>query len=274
MSKTVVLVHGAWVTPESWVKFKRLYEAKGYEVIVPPWPYMDKSAESLRRQPDPRLAKLTIKNLVDHFEAQIRALPEPPILMGHSFGGLIVQMLLDRGLGVAGVAVDSGPPRGVLPSLRASLSALPVLTTLGGWSRILSMSFASFSKTFANTLPAKDQRAAYEQHIVPAPGRIYFQAALGIGNAVNFKNQERAPLLLIAADQDRTTTASMVRSMFRKHSRSSSRTDLMEFAGRSHWLIAEPGAEEIAQKALTWAERYGLSASRNISTVARPAHAH
>jgi len=256
MAKTILLVHGAWVTTECWANFKSWLEAKGYTVVVPAWPYMDKPAEELRRNPDPRLVKQTIKGLVDHFEAQIRALPTPPVLIGHSFGGLIVQMLLDRGLGAAGVAIDSAPPRGIIPSLTATKSALPILLAWRGWSRILSMSFGSFSKTFANTLPAKEQRTTYDQHIVPAPGRIYFQAAFGVGNAVNFKNPERAPLLLVAGQEDRTCTVSMARAMLHKHRQAPSRTDLMEFPDRSHWIIAEPGWEEVAEKALAWAESH------------------
>jgi len=256
MSKTILLVHGAWVTTSSWTNFKTLLEAKGHKVVVPAWPYVGKAVEELRRHPDPRLANQTIKGLVDYFEEQIRALPAPPILMGHSFGGLIVQMLLDRGLGAAGVAIDAGPPRGVLPSFTAIKSALPVLLAWRGWNRILPMSIESFTKTFANTLPPKVQQATYDQHIVPAPGRIYFQAALGIGNAVKFKNPKRPPLLLIGAKEDRTCTISMVRAMYQKHSHAPSRTDIMEFPARSHWLIAEPGWEEVAEKALAWTEAH------------------
>ena len=254
MSKTILLVHGAWVTPDCWAGFRRLFESRGHKVVVPPWPYLDKPVDALRRTPDPRLAAVTIKNLVDHFEALIRALPEPPILMGHSFGGLIVQMLLDRGLGAAGVAIDAGPPRGVLPSPTAIKSALPVLLAWWGWSRILTMSLRSFSTTFANTLPPSQMKATYDRHIVPAAGRIYFQAALGLGNGVTFNNSKRPPLLLIAAAEDRTSTPSMVRAMYRKHSRAPSRTDILEFPSRSHWLIAEPGWEEVAEKAIKWAE--------------------
>jgi pimeloyl-ACP methyl ester carboxylesterase len=139
MSKTIMLVHGAWVTTDCWASFRSFFEAKGHRVVVPPWPYLDKPVDELRRSPDPRLAGMTIKALVDHFEAQIRSMPEPPVLIGHSFGGLIVQMLLDRGLGSAGVAIDAGPPRGVLPSLTAIGAALPVLLTWRGWARIATM---------------------------------------------------------------------------------------------------------------------------------------
>lgn len=259
MSKTIMLVHGAWVTPDCWTDFRKFFENRGHNVVVPPWPYMDRPVEVLQRNPDPRMAALTIKDLVDHFETLIRTMPEPPVLMGHSFGGLIVQMLLDRGLGAAGVAIDAGPPRGVLPSPTAIKSALPVLLAWRGWSRILTMSFKSFSTTFANTLPASQMKATYDRYIVPAPGRIYFQAALGLGNAVTFKNPKRRPLLLIAAAKDHTCTPSMVRAMYRKHRRAPSRTDIFEFPGRSHWLIAEPGWEEVAEKAVKWAEANATS---------------
>ena len=254
MSKTIMLVHGAWVTTDCWTSFRDFFEDKGYRVVVPEWPYLDRPVEELRRSPDPRLAKMTIKGLVDHFEKQIRDLPEQPVLIGHSFGGLIVQMLLDRGLGAAGVAIDPAPPRGVLPSVTAIWSALPVLLMWRGWSRIASMSFKSFSTTIANTLSQSEQRRAYDRYIVPTPGRIYFQAALGVGNAVDFANPKRPPLLLTAASEDRTVTSSMVKAMYRKHSRAPSRTDIHEFPNRSHWLIAEPGWEEVADKALKWAE--------------------
>ncbi|MDR3455322.1 MAG: alpha/beta fold hydrolase [Rhodoferax sp.] len=251
---TIMLIHGAWMTPDCWSQFRSCYEARGYACVAPAWPYLERPVEALRRSPAPELAKLTIKSLVDYHESLIRALPEPPILIGHSFGGLIVQMLLDRGLGAAGVAIDAGPPRGVLPSFTAIRAALPVLLAWRGWRRVLTMSFHSFASTFANTLPAGEQRPAYDRYVVPAPGRIYFQAALGIGNAVDFSNPNRAPLLLMAGGEDRTSTPSMARAMYRKHSRSPVRTDLIGFPGRSHWLIAEAGWREVAEKALDWAQ--------------------
>lgn len=254
MAKTFLLVHGAWVTTDCWTGFRRFIESQGHDVVVPPWPYMDSSVETLRRSPDSRLSSLTIKDLVDHYEEHIRSLSEAPILVGHSFGGLIVQMLLDRGLGRAGVAIDAGPPRGVFPSLTAIRSALPFLLAWRGWSRILSMSFKSFSTTFANTLPISQQRETFDRHIVPAPGRIYFQAALGIGNGVKFNNPKRAPLLLITAAEDRTSTPSMVRAMYRRHSQAPAQTDVLDFPGRSHWLIAEPGWEDVATAILKWAK--------------------
>jgi pimeloyl-ACP methyl ester carboxylesterase len=252
MRKTFVLIHGAWMTPACWRDFRGFLEMRGHDCVVPPWPHMERPVDALRRDPAPGLARLTIEDLVDHFDRIVRALPEPPVIVGHSFGGLIVQMLLDRGLGAAGIAIDAGPPRGVLPSLRAVRSAAPVLFAPLGWRRVLTMSFDSFATTFANTLSAAAAHEAYERHVVPAPGRIYFQAALGVGNGVRFANPSRAPLLLLAGEQDRTSTPDMVRAMLRKHRRSPARTDMLAFAGRSHWLIAEPGWEEVAAATLDW----------------------
>ena len=132
MSKTIMFIHGAWVTPSCWANFRSLFESLGYATVAPAWPYLDEPVAQLQKQIDPRFADLTIKLLVDHYAQKIADLPEPPILVGHSFGGLIVQLLLDRGLGQAGVAVDSGPPRGVLPSWIAIKSALPVLLSWRG----------------------------------------------------------------------------------------------------------------------------------------------
>lgn len=254
MSKTIIFIHGAWVTPECWESFRSFYEAKGYQCLAPAWPYLDRPISELRRQPANELAQQSIGLLVDHFEREIKKLPEPPILIGHSFGGLIVQLLLDRGLGRAGVAIDAAPPRGVLPSLTALRSALPVLLAWQSWKRVLTMSFASFSSTFANTLSPAEQRLAYDRYIVPAPGRIYLQAALGLGNSVHFANPNRAPLLLIAGEEDKTSTASMVESMYRKHQRSPVSVDIRRFPHRSHWLIAESGWEEVAQEIQVWIE--------------------
>ncbi len=260
MSKSVLFVHGAWVTPACWERFISLYTEKGYRCFAPAWPYLDRPVSELQAHVDPRLADQTIDMLVEHYAKKIRELPEPPILVGHSFGGLIVQLLLDRGFGSCGIAIDAGPPSGVLPSFPALKAALPVLLTWRGWSTLHTMSFDAFSKTFANTLPASQMRTTYDEQIVPAPGRIYFQAAIGVGNSLNFANPTRPPLLLITGEKDVTSTPSMVRVMYKKHQRSPQPVAIMEFAGRSHWIIAEAGWEEVAEKAIRWAEQQ-LSAS-------------
>jgi pimeloyl-ACP methyl ester carboxylesterase len=253
MSKTIVLVHGAWLTPASWDLFRTRYEAQGYTVLAPPWPFEDRRVVELRRSPHPNFAKLTVRKIVDHYENIIRELRESPILIGHSIGGMIVQMLLDRGLGAVGVAIDPAPVRGVLPTPTALRAALPVLFSWRAWDRAVTMSPAHFGRSFANDLAPADQQTAYDQHVVPTPGRLYYQLATGIGTGVNFRNGTRAPLLLIAGEGDRTVEPSMVRMSFDKYRRSSAVTELKAFPNRSHWLVASPGWEEVADHALQWA---------------------
>lgn len=267
MTKNILLIHGAWVTPACWRHFAGYFEQRGFSCHAPAWPFMDRPPELLRTSPDPALKQQTVKGLVDHYDRIIRAMPEPPILVGHSFGGLIVQMLADRGLGAVAVAIDPGPPRGVLPSIRAIRSALPVLLAWRGWQRTLTMSFESFASTFANTLPPAAMRQAYDEHIVPAPGKIYFQAALGIGNGVDFSNPSRPPLLIVAGEKDLTSTPDMAQAMLKRHRRSPVRADLLQFPGRSHWLIAEPGWQTVAGSIVDWVESLPQSSGSNGSNV-------
>jgi pimeloyl-ACP methyl ester carboxylesterase len=253
MAKTVMLIHGAWLSPPSFDAVRARYEARGYNVVVPSWPYDERPVEELRRSPRPELAKLSIRQIVDHYEAEVRKLAEPPILIGHSFGGLFVQLLLDRGLGAAGVAVDPAPARGILPRPAAVIGSLGVFTTWRGWSRTLTLSFHAFSNYFAQTLPESEKRAAYDRYVVPTPGRIFFLAAAGLQTAVNWKNPNRAPLLLTIADEDKTVSPAMVRDAFRKQSRAPSLTAFKSFPNRSHFLLLEKGWEEVADYALDWA---------------------
>ena len=256
MSKTIVLVHGAWMSPLCWEHFMKRYEAAGYRCLAPSWPGDERPVEELQRAPVPELAGLSVGKIVDHYERIIRELPEPPILIGHSFGGLFVQMLLDRGLGAAGVAIDPGPPRGVIPRPIALWAALPVFLSPLSWRRAVRMSLKSFGWGFAQNLQGEALRAAYERYVVPTPGRIYYQAALGIGTRVDWANSQRAPLLLTAGEKDRTAQPSMIRSAYRKYQRSRAVTAFKEFPGRTHWLIASEGWEEVADYALTWAREH------------------
>lgn len=253
MSKTVMLIHGAWLTPAAWDQFRRRYQVRGHTVVVPPWPLEDLPLDRLRQWPPAGLGALTIGRIVDHYETLIRALAEPPIVIGHSYGGLIVQLLLDRGLGAAGVALDPAPIRGVRPSARTLLSAVPVLLAWRGWSRVLTMRFARFARDVAQTLPETEKRPAYDLYVAPTPGRIYYQAALGIGTRVRPDNPKRPPLLLIAGEADRTISPSVVEAAYRVQRRAASATEFRTFPGRSHFLLAEPGWEEVADFAIDWA---------------------
>jgi pimeloyl-ACP methyl ester carboxylesterase len=254
MTRTVVLIHGAWVGPGCWDQFRARYEARGYRVLVPAWPFDDHPVADLRAEPDPRLAKSGIPQIVDHYDAIIRALSEPPILVGHSFGGLFVQVLVDRGLGACGVAINPAPPRGVLPGPTAFRANLPFVLAPFGWRRVLRMPFGRFRATFLNTLPADQQRAAYDAHVIPTAGRMFWDGLLTRGAKVRWKNPARPPLLLTTGTLDRAVGAGMNRANFRKYRGGTSRTDFREFPGRSHWVIAEPGWEEVADAAIEWAE--------------------
>ncbi len=258
-SKTIVFVHGAWVTPLSWENFVGYFGSRGYTCLTPAWPCKDRPIEELRRSPAPELGHLGLQEIVDHYDQFIRGLDTPPILIGHSYGGLFVQMLLDRGLGTAGVAIDSAPPKGVLPFYPSVIRAnFGILLTLGGWHKILRQSFKEFQYAFVNALPEAEQRAAYDRFVVPETGRVFFQSAFALFNnaaRVNFKNSHRAPLLLIAGGADHITPAAMNRVNFGKYKDSTAVTDFKEFAGRCHWIIAQPGWEEVTDYALKWLER-------------------
>ena len=249
----VVLIHGAWLTSASWDLFRRRYEAQGFRCLAPEWPLQDRPIEDLRASPHPGLGRLGIPELVRHHEKLIRTLASPPILIGHSFGGLFVQLLLDRGLGAAGVAIDPAPARGIFPGLSTIRAALPMFLPWQAWRRPAKMNFGHFARNFMQLSSADEQRAAFASQIVPTPGRIYFELALGIGSRVDFSNAQRAPLLLIAGDQDRTVQLSAVQAAYRRHRRSRALTEIKVFTGRTHWLIAAPGWEEVADYALAWA---------------------
>jgi pimeloyl-ACP methyl ester carboxylesterase len=231
------------------------FEARGYKAVAPAWPFLDHSVDDLQNAPDRRFGKLGIGEIVDNYASIIRGLEEPPILVGHSFGGLFVQMLLDRGIGVAGVAIDPAPPKGVLPGKNAVRASLPVLLGWESWHRVRRMSFKSFQWGWVHTLSEPEQRAVYEQQVIPTSGRLFLQALLAPltdDTKVNFRNSLRAPLLIIAGELDRTVEAKMNLANFRKYGRSTAVTDYREFPGRTHWIVGQPGWEEVADYAMDW----------------------
>jgi len=260
--RTIVLIHGLWLTPRSWDKFSARYEARGHRIIVPAWPRVAGEVEDIRRDPS-ALAGLGIAEIAAHHERIVRELDEPPILIGHSLGGLIVQILLDRGLGAAGVAIDSVAPRGVfrLP-VSVLKAASAVLSNPFNYGRTVSLTFAQFRYAFANTMPESEARTAYDRYAVPGAGRPVFQIAAAnltprAATRVDFRNSQRAPLLLIAGEKDHQIPPVQVRENLARYARSTAITDFKEFPGRSHLITAQEGWEDVADYALEWAETNG-----------------
>jgi pimeloyl-ACP methyl ester carboxylesterase len=247
------------MTPRSWESFQAFYQERGYNVLAPPWPRIEGEVEDIRRDPS-ALAGLGVLEIADHYEKIMETLGEPPILMGHSFGGLIVQILLDRGFGAAGVAIDPVAPRGVfrLP-LSALKAASAVLANPLNVMRVVHLSFKQFHYAFANNLSEEKARVFYDRYIIPGPGRPIFQVAAAnltphAATRVNYGNTSRAPLLLIAGGQDNQIPVSMIKENFRRYAGSTATTAFKEFRRRSHLIALQDGWQEVAEYALSWAE--------------------
>jgi pimeloyl-ACP methyl ester carboxylesterase len=262
-SKTIVFIHGGWVTRACWDPFVTFFEAQGYRCLAPAWPGKDRSVEAIRSDPSP-LARLGIGEIVDHYERIVRELDEPPILIGHSFGGLFVQLLLDRGLGAGGIAIDSASPRGIFAFEPTSLLSLGRIFLIPfGWRKVVHWSYPEFRFAFGHRMTPDEARATYDAHIVPDSGRLFFQGGLSALDRssparVNFANPDRAPLLLISGDADRPIPPAVVRRMLRAHQASPARTDFRSFPGRTHWLILEDGWDEVAGVCLDWITSLGV----------------
>jgi pimeloyl-ACP methyl ester carboxylesterase len=254
----IVLIHGLWMTPLCWEGWIHRYEGRGHRVLAPTWPGMDVDIDEFRRDPS-AVAGLGITEIVDHYDAIIRELERPPIMMGHSFGGGFVQILLDRGLGAAGVAIHPAPVKGVLRlPLSALRAAFPVLGNPANRKRAVPLTPKQFHYAFTNTLTEEDSQAVYERLHVPGPGRVLFQAATANLNPnaatkVNLHNDDRAPLLVIGGDKDHTVPASLSREVAQRQGKSKAVTDYREFPGRSHYTLGQDGWEEVADHALDWA---------------------
>lgn len=264
---SIVLIHGLWVTALSWEHWSTRFTDLGYRVVARGWPGMeDVSVEELRRDPS-RLAGLGLQRIVDHFDRIVRLEDRPPILIGHSFGGLVTQILLDRGLGAAGVSIDPAPVKGVLALPLSTLRVgFPVLRNPFAINKTHEETREEFHYAFTNTMTRDEAALAYERYEVPGPNRVLFEDAFAnliphSAATVNFKNGNRAPLLLIAGGKDHIAPASMTHATFElyHYANTNAITEYREFKERSHFTIGEAGWEEVADFALGWAIKHAAA---------------
>lgn len=245
----IALIHGAWVTTASWDDFRRPFEDAGHVVHIPTWPLLaGRSAAEINRTPPAGFGSLTVGKIADHLETQI---PAGAILLGHSFGGLLTQMLLDRGVGSAGIAINPVPIGGIVPGPVSIGAIVPIVTRWNGWNRPYAFTRDRWYRRFANAAPRAQSDAAYDSFVIPAPGRIFYQAASGIGTRID-PLRRTVPLLITGSDRDRLVTPYISRAAYHIQRRSSAPTEYLDFLGHSHFLLSEPGWEEVAAACLAW----------------------
>ena len=251
-SKTVVFIHGMYMTPLCWEHWLDFYQGKGYRCVAPAWPGRDQPIDTLRKNhPDPQLGKLTLRHVLEHLTGTIKTVGEKPILIGHSMGGLIVQLLLQQDLAAAGVAIDSAPPQGVFTAQWSFIkSNWPHINPFVPKSQPIQMTFERFQYAFVNTLPLEEQRAAFERYVVPESRGVPRESLTAVGK-VDFQKR-RPPLLLIAGAADHIIPAALNKSNFDKYRSSPSVTDFKEFAGRTHFIIGQKDWKEVADYVLSW----------------------
>lgn len=253
-TKTIVLIHGMFMTPLCWENWIPRYESKGYRCLAPAWPGRDQPIEEQRsRHPDAELGRLDLKAVVDCMDAVIRPMQEKPVLIGHSMGGLVVQLLLQRGLAAAGVAIHPAAPQGVFTTAWSYVrSNLPAIDPLAPAGSPVVMSFPHFQYAFVNTLPLDQQRAAYDRYVVPESRRVPRQSLTSVAR-VDFK-KAHAPLLITAGSKDHIIPPSLNRANYERYHAGDSVTEFKLFGGRDHFVIGEPGWQEVADFALAWLE--------------------
>lgn len=258
----VVFVHGLWLLPGSWKRWERLFEEAGYTALAPGWPDDPPTVEEANARPDV-FAHKTVKKVADHIAQIILGLSKKPILVGHSMGGLVVQILAARGLSRATVAIDPAPFRGVLPLPLSSLKAAwPVIRNPANRGRAVALSFDQFRYAFANAVDDQEARELYKAFAVPASGAPLFQAAVANLNPwtelkVDTKSPQRGPLLILSGERDHAVPRAMVKAAFHCQKRNPGVTEILEVRNRGHSMTIDSGWQEVADAALEFARRFG-----------------
>lgn len=257
----VVFVHGLWLLPSSWDRWTALVEEAGYAPVALSWPDDPDTVAEANAHPE-ILANKTVGQVADHLEHLIRGLRRKPAVIGHSFGGLLTQILAGRGLAATAVAIDPAPFRGVLPlpvsALRASA---PVLTNPANIHRAVPLTYDQFRYAFANAVTEAEAKDLYETYAVPAPGAPLFQAATANFNPwteakVDTENPDRGPLLVISGEKDHTVPWAIANASYKRQAKNPGITEITELPGRGHSLIIDSGWREVATTALDFVRRF------------------
>jgi non-heme chloroperoxidase len=257
----VVFVHGLWLLPSSWDRWRTMFEEAGYATLAPGWPDDPATIAEANAHPEV-LANKSIKDVADHFETVIRQLNLKPAVIGHSFGGLMAQILAGRGLSAASVAIDPAPFRGVLPlPISALRAAAPVLANPFKYNKAVPLTFEQFRYAFANAVPDDEARRLYTTYAVPAPGEPLFQAALANVNPwteakADTKNPERGPLLILDGEKDNTVPWSIANASYNRQRRNPGVTEIAMIPGRGHSLTIDDGWRVVAETALAFVQRF------------------
>jgi non-heme chloroperoxidase len=257
----VVFIHGLWLLPSSWDRWAAVFEEAGYATLTPGWPDDPQTVEQANAKPEV-FAHKSVGEVADHFGEVIGKLKKKPAVIGHSFGGLLTQIVAGRGLSAVSVAIDPAPFRGVLPlPISALKSASPVLGNPANRNRAVPLTYEQFRFGFANAVEEDEAKQLYTTYAVPASGLPLFQAATANLNPwteakVNSKNPERGPLLIINGEKDNTVPLAIAKAAFKKQKRNEGVTEFVELSNRGHALTIDSGWREVADTALGFVKRF------------------
>jgi pimeloyl-ACP methyl ester carboxylesterase len=257
----VIFIHGLWLLPSSWDRWAGVFADAGYAPMTPGWPDDPQTVAEAKADPDV-FANKSIGDVADHYAAVIDALEKKPAVIGHSFGGLLAQVVAGRGLSAATVAVDAAPYRGVLPlPVSALRSASPVLSNPRNKHRAIPLTFEQFHYAFGNAVSEEEAKELFETYAVPAPGEPLFQSAFANFNPwteakVDHENVERGPMLILSGEKDHTVPTAISKAEFKKQKKNEGVTEFVEIPGRGHSLTIDSGWREVADTALTFVQRF------------------
>jgi non-heme chloroperoxidase len=257
----VVFIHGLWLLPSSWDRWAALFQEAGYAPLTPGWPDDPETVDEANAHPEAFAGK-TIGQVADHYADVIAMLDRKPAVIGHSFGGLLTQIVAGRGLSAASVAIDPAPFRGVLPlPISALRSASPALANPANVHRAVPLTYEQFRYAFANAVDEDEAKELYETFAVPASGAPLFQAASANLNPwteakVDTKNPDRGPLLIVSGEKDHTVPWAIANASYKKQKRNDGVTEIVEMSGRGHALTIDSGWREVADTALAFVKRF------------------